>query len=63
MITLGDTRENEEQGRVGKSIEEYLRSQESGATEALVDKDTNSNFVGCSIGRSTGFVPLRILST
>jgi len=24
---------------------------------------TNSNFVGCSTGRSAGFVPLRILST
>ena len=24
---------------------------------------TSSNFVGCSIGRSPGFVPLRILST
>ena len=24
---------------------------------------TNSNFVGCSIGRSAGFAPLRILST
>lgn len=24
---------------------------------------TNSNFVGCSMGRSAGFAPLRILST
>jgi hypothetical protein len=24
---------------------------------------TSSNFVGCSIGRSAGFAPLRILST
>jgi len=47
---------------LGGLEEDRLRDRQSSAL-AVLRLIANSNFVGCSTGRSAGFAPLRILST
>ena len=74
-LRLGDERHGEEAQRasdkpapVHYSITSSARSRSEGgivspSALAVLRLTTNSNLVGCSIGRSAGLAPLRILST